>query len=255
MIECMGNFKNPKELEELIRIVKEIEIKGKAIWDEKVLELISERLGGVYNKKIEEKLHLSKSPYLTKVFQSVMDEDFKIHLQELLTLVVRKDFGASLDKLHHNIATKEIFASNGLNYEKWTKPNASLSRSFYDGNDLVEIRQVDMRDVAKSLFLGNEARACTAIGSFSGGYAIPYIMNTLVSAIEVVVNGKPVGNTMVSPIIKIHLIVKTPVDENKIYYTNEVIEENLLRVRIYLFCLLLGNNAFIFTIGVQIIKV
>ncbi|MBR4508506.1 MAG: hypothetical protein IKP23_03430 [Elusimicrobiaceae bacterium] len=206
MINIMSNFNEAKELKDLLKTAKQVKTKGMEVWNKKIFELLSSYLGKTYNIKVEDKLHLLTSPYLMRVFKSVIGEDFNTKFQELLVLLSREDFGKSLDKLHHNIATKKDFESLGLNYEKYTNPNTALSRSFYDGNNLVEIKPVNMRDVSKSLFLGNEFSSCTAMGSFYDHYAIPYIMNTFVGAIEVVVNGKPVGNTMIYPIINENFI-------------------------------------------------
>ena len=169
---------------------------------QKLHELIKLNLKGIYNEKIEEKLHLLDNPYLSSLFISIGKNNFKLKFQELLTLLSREDFGKSLDKLRHNVVTQEYFKSFNLNYKKYTNPKESFLRSFYDGNNLVEIRQVNMRDVSKSLFIGNASHACTAIGGDYDSYAIPYIMNTFVGALEVLVNGRVVGNAMIYPIIK-----------------------------------------------------
>ena len=203
-IGIMGNFEDPAELKQLIKLAQTPSAEKDSPWNKKVLELISNYLGGAYTQKIEDKLHLISNPYLEKLFKSIQGEEFKSRFSELLVLLTREDFGNSLDKLHHNIATKKEFESLKLNYEKYTNPKKFPSRTFYDGNNFVEIRQVNMRDVEKSLFLGNNANACTAMGSFYDKYAIPYIMNTLVGAIEVIVNGKPVGNSMIYPIISVN---------------------------------------------------
>ena len=202
-ILLMSHFNREYELLGLINIIKEKDFqKRNTLYNEKVVELIKDALGGAYNEKIESQLHLSQTPYLSKLFASILDESFRVKFQELVALIARGgDLGIKLDKLSHNIITQTQFAKLGLDYQKWTHPNQQLSRSFYDGNNLVEIRQVDMRDISKSLFLGNDAHVCTAIGSFYDGYAIPYIMNTMAGAIEVLVNGKSVGNTMLLPII------------------------------------------------------
>lgn len=215
-IIILSNFSEDEKLIKLISAIKDSILAPKQtdnnaeidysqeknqIWHKKVLELISEYLSKAYNQKIEEFLHLSTNPYLAQLFKSIQDDKFRLNFPELLTLY-HKDFETTLDGLHHNIATKQKFEKYGLDYEKWTKPDTSLSRSFYDGNNYVEIKQTNMRNVGHSLFLGNYAYVCTAIGGFHDAYAIPYIMNTLVGAVEVFVNGKPVGNSMIMPIIR-----------------------------------------------------
>lgn len=80
-----------------------------------------------------------------------------------------------------------------------TKEIADLKKINNDMNKLLTVRQVDMNNVAHSLFLGNHAGCCTAIGSSEQGnsYAAPrYIMDKFISAIEVLDGDKPIGNTM-----------------------------------------------------------
>ena len=59
------------------------------------------------------------------------------------------------------------------------------------------IRKVDMNNIKHSLFLGNQACCCTAIGiGGRAGSAPEYIMNKFIQAIELIVDGTAVGNTM-----------------------------------------------------------
>lgn len=62
----------------------------------------------------------------------------------------------------------------------------------------IHVRKADMNDIGYSLFLGNYASCCTAIGSSIGNdFAAPrYIMDKFISAIEVLDDKTPVGNTM-----------------------------------------------------------
>ena len=62
----------------------------------------------------------------------------------------------------------------------------------------IHVRKADMNDIAYSLFLGNYASCCTAIGSPIGNdFAAPrYIMDKFISAIEVLDGKNPIGNTM-----------------------------------------------------------
>lgn len=62
----------------------------------------------------------------------------------------------------------------------------------------VKVQKVDMSDVKHSLCLGNHSHCCTALGSQSNEWAAPlYILNRCISAIEVLANDEPVGNTMI----------------------------------------------------------
>ena len=172
-------------------------------------------------------MHLSTNPYLGKLFQGIQKDEFKAKFEELLKLVAEDDFPQNLEKLPHNIETKKIFESLGLNYERYINPDPALSRTFYDGNNLVEIRQVDMKDIKHSLFLGDQVGCCTSVESFKGYSAISYIVNSFIGAIEILVNGKPIGNTMILPILNKKLIVpvlsKKTINDEEYYYGEEEI--------------------------------
>ena len=61
----------------------------------------------------------------------------------------------------------------------------------------ITVRKVDMNDIKYSLFLGNYASCCTAVGSGCNQWSAPnYIMTKMVSAIEILDGKEPVGNTM-----------------------------------------------------------
>ena len=208
MISIIGQFVQEDKVKELLEIAKKISVEGKEAWNKNLINMISKELDGAYNENIEKKLNLLQSPYLGKLFLAIStEEDFKLRFKELLALVSKDNFDLALDKLHHNVETENIFDALELSYRKWTHPDLSLSRMFIDGKNFVEIRPVNMRNVSKSLFLGNEAHVCTAVDSYYNKYIIPNIMNTFVGAIEVVVNDKPVGNTMLLPIINKELLL------------------------------------------------
>ncbi|MBR4508502.1 MAG: trypsin-like peptidase domain-containing protein [Elusimicrobiaceae bacterium] len=201
MIAIMSRF-DGFELEELLESVKQVKTDGIKVWNKKIFDSLVSSLGPKYNMRVEEKLHLLQSPYLRHFFRSIYNKvSFGDRFYELLPLLSGEDFGKALDTLPHNIATKEIFDKYNLDYQKYTNPKVFPSETFYESNNLVEIRQVDMRDISKSLFLGNESGACCAMGGTHPEYAVPYITNTFVGAIEVLVNGRSVGNTMIYPIL------------------------------------------------------
>ena len=61
----------------------------------------------------------------------------------------------------------------------------------------ITVQKVDMNNVEYSLFLGNYASCCTAVGSGCNQWSAPtYILSKMVSAIEVLDGKEPVGNTM-----------------------------------------------------------
>lgn len=62
----------------------------------------------------------------------------------------------------------------------------------------VKVKKVNMADIKHSLCLGNHSHCCTGLGSQSNEYSAPlYILNRCISAIEVLADGEPVGNTMI----------------------------------------------------------
>ena len=61
----------------------------------------------------------------------------------------------------------------------------------------IEVRKTDMNDIAHSLFLGNHASCCTAIGDGCNSWSAPYyIINKCISSIEIVDGKQSIGNTM-----------------------------------------------------------
>lgn len=75
---------------------------------------------------------------------------------------------------------------------------AAVSKMNLNKNTMLTVRQADMNNIAHSLFLGNHAGCCTALGSSGcNNYAAPrYVMDKFISAIEVLDGEKPIGNTM-----------------------------------------------------------
>lgn len=61
----------------------------------------------------------------------------------------------------------------------------------------IKVRKVNMADIKYSLCLGNHSHCCTALGSQVNEWSAPaYILYRCISAIEVLANDEPVGNTM-----------------------------------------------------------
>ncbi len=73
--------------------------------------------------------------------------------------------------------------------------NAQFRRSNRDTN--IKIRKTDMNDIKHSLFLGNHASCCTAVGSGRNEFSAPtYIMTKAISAIEIIDSKDVIGNSM-----------------------------------------------------------
>lgn len=62
----------------------------------------------------------------------------------------------------------------------------------------IKVRKVDMNDIKYALCLGNHSHCCTALGAHINEWTAPnYILAKCISAIEVISDDKPVGNTMI----------------------------------------------------------
>lgn len=171
-------------------------------WQKAVCEEVFARMEEPYDEKIATQFGLAESKYVGKLlgahFQVVAD------LKELVQ-EVRKNPDKSLfeifEMLPSNKITREKFKENGLDYDKWVGFDDSFAlvvkKSNNDEDGDVVIRKVDMNNLTKALFLGNEAACCTAIGTgICHAMAMGYVKNKFIGAIELLDNEKPVGNTM-----------------------------------------------------------
>lgn len=180
-------------------------------------------------KSVFEGLEFYKTPYYTKLFQAApreevyaygvqvqapplqngfyqqflnlmtvvaLETNFMGNFKDLLTVISKEDYlQKAFDKLPQNIETKNILSQNGLKYDVWSTFDAE--RDFIQIDDRTVVKKVDMNDIKHSLFLGNQACCCTAVGSGSrSGSAPSYPMNKFIQAIELVVDGVVAGNTM-----------------------------------------------------------
>jgi len=86
----------------------------------------------------------------------------------------------------HHIA---ILRSNEISATNYEYPQTSYN---------LKIKQIDLNDIKHSLFLGNQAHCCTAIGSgINQDVAIKYIENKFISGFEILDGTKSIGNTMI----------------------------------------------------------
>lgn len=79
------------------------------------------------------------------------------------------------------------------------KQEIDIAKKIKDEENIdIKVQKVNMNDVKYALCLGNHSHCCTALGSQSNEWAAPlYVLSKCISAIEVLANGKPVGNTMI----------------------------------------------------------
>lgn len=66
-----------------------------------------------------------------------------------------------------------------------------------DDTNFITIKKVDMNNLVKSLFLGNDASCCTSVGTGAKQWTAPtYVKNKMFSAIEILDGNTPIGNSM-----------------------------------------------------------
>lgn len=153
------------------------------------LKLSDKEIDFLYNSGIEE------SPYIYKILEA--NNSTVDNIKELIKLLANsnRNINDTLNNLEQNLLTKKVFEEHGYNYEAWAEFDET--RDIIRINDKIVIKKVDMNDIKHSLFLGNQVGCCTAIGSGSRAeYAPRYIANKFIQAIELIVDNKPVANTM-----------------------------------------------------------
>ena len=140
-------------------------------------------------------LKIAESYYFPKLFEAT--NTTKRNFKNLLNIASSGDgdLEKTFNALEQNKITQQIFEKEGLNYKVWSSydPNRDCIRI----NENTVIKKVDMNDIKHSLFLGNQVSCCTSIGSGARSHIAPnYVKNKFVQALELVVNGEPVANTM-----------------------------------------------------------
>lgn len=141
-------------------------------------------------------LKINESPYLLKILEA--NTDTSNNLKQLITILANSDKSIhdTLEDLEHNKVTRKLFEAQGYDYDTWIRFDKDKDVLKYVDGQII-IKKVDMTNLKHSLFLGNQVGCCTSIGSGSRAQFAPnYIMCNFVQAIELVDEGKPVGNTM-----------------------------------------------------------
>lgn len=153
------------------------------------LKLDDNQMDFLYN------LGFERSPYIYKFFE--IDSDSMKNLKLLISTLASSGMPvkSTLNNLEQNQATRELFEERGYDYDAWVSYDEKLDSIRLDKNTV--IKKVDMDDIAHSLFLGNQVGCCTALGAGSRSEFAPiYVMNKFVQAVELIAEGKSVGNTM-----------------------------------------------------------
>lgn len=232
-IELFYLYKGMPEKEDLLMLNKLMMDKTKD-GDLAYKNFLIKKLSDLYKlsspqERVINELNLQESPYFTRLFEAaprkatyaygvevqgptsqdyflrnfrtflavVADENkFYKTFKELLTISSEENILQEVfDSLPQNQETKRLFKEKNLNYDVWSTYDEARDCIRIDDRTL--IRKVNMNEIKHSLFLGNMACCCTAVGSGSRSGSAPiYPMNKFVQAIELVVDGSVVGNTM-----------------------------------------------------------
>lgn len=178
-----------------------------------MLPLISDEKRALLENEIQVKGYKMKTemPPLINNLVGVMNREvgpLKLH---------KNNKRMSFNDLPELVNTIDDFLKNNSNWNSPDKtPQMTLAREVFEKNiqdvkkgmflalknpnpNKVKItaQQIDMNNIAHSLFLGNDSSCCMAIGTgYKQAIAPNYIKNKMVSGIEVLVDDKSVGNTI-----------------------------------------------------------
>lgn len=174
----------PKE--ETDKIFKSLENIGVRLKEYEIHEYDSE---GLYEKT-------TKLKKLTKKDTPVVFEDLQEIILTIKKVINENKFWTNPNDNEKVDAARITMYNHLMKLRDTEIKNAKNLKS--DGISDIHVRKADMNNVGYSLFLGNYASCCTALGSSIGNdFAAPrYIMDKFISAIEVLDDKTPVGNTM-----------------------------------------------------------
>lgn len=155
--------------------------------------------------KDDKSLSLNELKKSLKIIKQIFDEDNLEQLDKILETQISENCdGSQINSTQaHDEFPKIYINSDSFNtfnnliqkcYQKTKNVEALKSKN----NIELVTRKVDMNDIKHSLFLGNHAHCCTAVGNVGvhQGSAPLYIKNKMFSAIELIANGESVGNSM-----------------------------------------------------------
>ena len=181
------------------------------------------------NGKHCSQLDFKNNKHLNNLISS--DYDFWENYKNLLSLLTQnrnKPIEKIFNNLKPNKETKRQFEELGINYDNWVKfnPKSFVEKEIIlkDGKKAkIKVQKADMNDIKHSLFLGNYASCCTAVGSGANQASAPnYVINKMISCIEVKLGKEDIGNTMCyiaeidkkTALIIDNIELKTPYREN-----------------------------------------
>lgn len=124
----------------------------------------------------------------------IIFEDLKTILHIFKHEMNTNDFWSSQNSNNGVDELKELFKDHILNlrYNELKK----LTNKDSDKSSTITIKKIDMNNIEKALFLGDDAACCTSVKGCNAWSAPNYIMTKAIQAIEVKDEKNSVGNTM-----------------------------------------------------------
>ena len=155
--------------------------------------------------KDDKSLSLNELKKSLKIIKQIFDEDNLEQLDKILeTQIFENRDGSQSNSTQAHDELPKIY----INSDSFSTFNNLIQKCYQKtknvealkGKNSIELvaQKVDMNDIKHSLFLGNHAHCCTAVGNVGvhQGSAPLYIKNKMFSAIELIADGESVGNSM-----------------------------------------------------------
>lgn len=168
------------------RLLSALEKKGIYLHDEEVFDIDDD--GETIIKIPETRLY--------KAGNRIKFEDVKTILDTIIPIMEKTPFW------HKKLKDDTLRSARDNFYFHITRMRPdeidAVNKMYTNQITMLTVRQADMNNITHSLFLGNHAGCCTALGSSGyNSYAAPrYVMDKFISAIEILDGEKPIGNTM-----------------------------------------------------------
>lgn len=184
---------------ELLKVLNPKNEEEKKLYNDTLNRILFEYYGfEISNDKILEKLNFQNSKYLPRLFYT--KQDFKKEFNKLIQLLLENPDKSNLEifnELPKNIQTRLEFENYCIDYDRWVSynPESKVEYNIDKKNKLVA-QKVDMNNIPKALFIGDEADCCTRVNGVQASSAVNYMTSKLIQAIEVRHNDIPIANTM-----------------------------------------------------------
>ena len=236
-VEGYEGVERKKQLCKFIDLLEPSGDENDRVWQKAVCEQFFKKMNVPYDVELADRLGLEQNKYVGKLLSAHTDVVFD--MKELCEEFLKNPDKSNLEMFNQyksNKVTKAKFEEYGLDYDKWVDfdENSYLvvkKASKKEDGDVV-VRKVDMNNITKALFLGNEAGCCTAIGTgILHAKAVSYLKNKFVGAIEVLDNEKPIGNTMCyfAEVEGDLALILDNIHVKKEYKNNDVIRDGIIK--------------------------